>query len=169
MIKRIFFIASLFVLIIGCSNLEFVYNSSFQIMNKIKENTLLSISGDNRNIINSYLLNRIGKAGNNPAYALSIVSNGVIEAVVIGSDATASKFIIKHDLKYTLNNISENCIIFEKKILTKNLYDAKSAGYNFGTDLAEKELSTKNLHSNIDQFINELSINYNNLKCNNEG
>ena len=81
MIKRIFFIASLFVLIIGCSNLEFVYNSSFQIMNKIKENTLLSISGDNRNIINSYLLNRIGKAGNNPAYALSIVSNGVIEAV----------------------------------------------------------------------------------------
>ena len=77
--------------------------------------------------------------------------------------------MIKHNLKYTLSNISNNCIAFEKNILTKNLYDAKSAGYSFGTDLAEKELYTKNLHSNIDQFINELSINYDYLECKNEG
>ncbi len=68
-----------------------------------------------------------------------------------------------------INNINKKCIIFEKNILTNNLYDAKSAGYSFGTDLAEKELSTKNLRSNIDQFLSELSINYNNLKCKNEG
>ena len=169
MIKRIFFITSLFVSIIGCSSLDFVYNNAFQITNKINENTLLSISGDNKDIINSYLISKVGEAGSNPAYALSIVSSGVIEAAVIETDATASKFMIKHDLKYTLNNISKNCIAFEKNISTKNLYDAKSAGYSFGTDLAEKELSTKNLHSNIDQFLNELSINYNNLKCKNEG
>ena len=138
-------------------------------MDKINKNTLLSISGDNKDIINRYLLNKIGDAGNDPAYALSIASNGMIEATVIETDATASKFMIKHDLKYTLNNIGKNCIIFEKNILTKTLYDAKSAGYSFGTDLAEKELSTKNLHSNIDRFLNELSINYNNLKCKNEG
>ena len=77
--------------------------------------------------------------------------------------------MIKHDLKYTLNNISKNCMILEKNILTKILYDAKSAGYSFGTDLAEKELSTKNLHSNIDQFISELSINNDYLECKNEG
>ena len=52
---------------------------------------------------------------------------------------------------------------------TENLYDAKSSGYSFGTDLAEKELSTKNLHSNIDQFLNELLIDDSNLKCKNEG
>ena len=168
MIKKIFFITSLFVLIISCSSLDFVYNTSFQIINKINENTLLSISGDNKDIINSYLLGRIGEAGSNPIYALSIVSNSVIEATVIETDATASKFMIKHDLKYTLNNISKNCIAFEKSILTKNLYDAKSAGYSFGTDLAEKELSAKIQHWNIYQFLNELSINDNNLKCNNE-
>ena len=169
MIKRIFFITSLFVLLISCSGLDFVYNTEYKINNKMNENTLLSISGDNKDIINSYLLSRIGKAGNNPAYALSIVSNGVIEATVIETDATASKFMIKHDLKYTLNDISKNCIAFEKNILTKNLYDAKSAGYSFGTDLAEKELSKKNLHSNIDQFLNELSINFDYLECKNEG
>ena len=167
MIKRIFFLISLLVLIISCSGFEFVYNATS--FDKIKEKTLLSISGDNKEIINRYLLSKVGEAGNNPTYALSIVSNSVIEATVIKIDATASKFMIKHDLKYTLNNISKNCITFEKKILTKNLFDAKSAGYSFGTDLAEKELSIKNLHSNIDQFLNELSINYNNLKCKNEG
>ena len=167
MIKRIFFFIPLLVLIISCSGFEFIYNiASFD---KIKEKTLFSISGDDKDVINSYLLSKIGKAESNPAYALSIVSSGSIEATVIDVDATASKFMIKHDLKYTLNNISKNCIVFEKNILTKILYDAKSAGYSFGTDLAEKELSEKNLYSNIDQFLSELSINYDYLKCKNEG
>ena len=167
MIKRMFFLIPLLVLIISCSDFEFVYNIAK--FDKIKEKTLFSISGDNKEIINSYLLNKIGKAQSDPAYALSIVSSGSIEATVIQADATASKFMIKHDLKYTLNNISKNCMIFEKNILTKILYDAKSAGYSFGTDLAKKELSEKNLHSNIDQFLNELSINYDYLECKNEG
>ncbi len=167
MIKKIFFLIPLLALIISCSGYEFLYNiASFD---KIKEKTLFSISGDDKDIINSYLLSKVGKAGNNPTYILSIVSSGSIEATVIESDATASKFMIKHDLKYTLNNISKNCIIFEKNILTKILYDAKAAGYSFGTDLAAKELSEKNLHSNIDQFLNELSIKYDYLKCKNEG
>ena len=167
MIKKIFCLTLFLAQIISCSTLEFVYNNSDN--NQVNEKTLLSISGDNKDIINGYLLSKIGKTAGNPAYALSIVSSSSIEAMVIEIDATASKFMIKHDLKYTLNNISKNCITFEKNISTKNLYDAKSAGYSFGTDLAEKELSTKNLHSNIDQFLNELSINYNNLKCKNEG
>ena len=167
MIKRIFFLIPLLVLIISCSDFEFVYNiASFD---KIKEKTLFSIRGDDKSVINSYVLNKFGKAGSDPVYVLYIVSDGSIEAVVIESDATASKFMIKHDLKYTLNNMGKNCIIFEKNILTKILYDAKSAGYSFGTDLAEKELSEKNLHSNIDQFLNELSINYDYLECKNEG
>ena len=168
MIKRIFSITALFVIIISCSSFDFVYNTSFQISNKINENTLLSISGDNKDIINSYLTSKIGRAGSKPAYILSIVSSGSIEATVIEIDATASKFMIKHDLKYTLNSVKKNCVIFEKNILTNNLFDAKSAGYSFGTDLAEKELSEKNLRSNIDQFLNELSMNSDDLKCKNE-
>ena len=167
MIKRIFFLIPLLVLIISCSDFEFVYNiASFD---KIKEKTRFSISGDNKDIINSYLFSKIGGAGSELTYILSIVSSESIEATVIEIDATASKFMIKHDLKYTLNNISKNCMIFEKNILTKILYDAKSAGYSFGTDLAEKELSEKNLYSNIDQFLNGLSINYDYLECKNEG
>ncbi len=167
MIKRIFFLNLLSVLIIGCSSLEFVYNTSDN--NKIKYKTLLLITGDNKDIINSYLISKIGDIAGNPVYSLSIDSSSSIDAAVIEIDATASKFMIKHDLKYILNDVFNKCIIFEKNILTKNSFDAKSAGYSFGTDLAEKELSKRNLHSNIDQFLNELSINYNDLKCKNEG
>ena len=167
MIKRIFLLTLLLFLLINCSDLEFVYNTSYN--SKINEKTLLSISGDNKDIINSYLLGKLGGVENSPAYILSIVSSGSIEAAVIETDATASKFMVKHDLKYILNNIGKNCIIAEKNISTENFYDAKSAGYSFGTDLAEKELSERNLHSNIDQFLDELSINYSDLKCNNEG
>ena len=166
MIKRIFFIIPLLALIINCSGFEFVYNIAN--FDKIKEKTLFSISGDNKDIINSYLSNKFGKVGGDPVYILSVVSSESIEAVVIESDATASKFMIKHDLKYKLDNINKKCTVFEKDILTKNSYDAKSAGYSFGTDLAEKELSTKNIHSNIDQFINELSTKFDYLECNNE-
>ena len=167
MIKRIFLLILLLVLIINCSNLEFVYDTSYN--SKIKEKTLLSISGDNKDVINSYLLGKLGEVESNPTYILSIIASSSIEAVVIETDATASKFMISHDLKYILKNIGNNCIIIEKSILTKNIYDAKSAGYSFGTDLAEKELSKKNIHSNTDQFLDELSINYSDLKCKNEG
>ena len=166
MIKKIFLLILLLVLIINCSNLEFVYNSSYN--SKVKEKTLLSISGDNKNIINSYLLNKLGEVKGNPTHILSIVSKSTIEAVVMETDATASKFMIEHDFKYILKNIGNNCIIVEKSILTTYIYETKSAGYSFGTDLAEKELSKKNIHSNIDQFIDELFINYSDLKCKNE-
>ncbi len=166
MIKRIFFLIPLLALIISCSNFEFVYNAAS--FDKTKEKTFFSIRGDNKDIINSYLLKKFGKAESDPIYILYVDSSGSIEAVVIESDATASKFVIKHDLKYKLNNVSKKCTVLEKNILTENLYDAKSAGYSFGTDLAEKELYVKNLHSNIDQFINELSINFDYLECKNE-
>ena len=168
MVKRIFFLIPLLVLIISCSDFEFVHRADNYYIQKFNEKTLFSISGDNKEIINSHLSSKLGEAGSDPAYILSIVSSGSIEATVVKIDATASKFMIKHNLKYTLNNVKKNCVIFEKNILTNNLYDAKSAGYSFGTDLAEKELSTKNLHSNIDQFISELSINYDYLECKNE-
>jgi len=169
MIKRILFLIPLLVVIISCSDFEFVYNSDNYDIKKLNEKTLYSISGDNKDIINSYLSRKIGRAESYPDYILSIVSSGSIEATVIEVDATASKFMIKHNLKYSLNSVKKNCLIFEKNILTKNLYDAKSAGYSFGTDLAEKELSVINLHSNIDQFLNELSINFDYLECKNEG
>ena len=56
------------------------------------------------------------------------------------------------NFKTFFSDNTNNCLLIDKKITTESFYDAKSSGYSFGTDLAEKELSTKNLHSNIDRF-----------------
>ena len=167
MIKKILFLVSSLFLLTCCSNFEFVYETSDFFEYKIKEKTLLSINGDNKDIITSYFIGKIGEVEDGPAYVLSIRSTSSIEAAVIEIDATASKFLIEHNLEYILKNVAENCIIFEKNILTNTLYDAKSAGYSFGTDLAEKELSEQNLRSNIDQYLDELRK-YKDLKCKNE-
>ena len=163
--KRIFFLITLLILIINCSGFEFVYNDTIIMNEKIKEKVQFSISGDNKDIIKRYFISKIGEVGNDPDYTLSIIANSLIKAEVIETDATASKFMIKHDLKYVLTNIENKCIAFEKNILTRNSYDAKSAGYSFGTDIAEREFSKQNLHSNIDQFLNQLSTDSSNLKC----
>ena len=89
-------------------------------------------------------------------------------ASVIEKDATASKFDIEYKINYYLKNRKENCTIMTESIRTISSYDSKSEGYSFGTDLSEKEVSTINIHSNIDNFINNLSILKNNLSCKNE-
>ena len=44
---------------------------------------------------------------------------------------------------YDLYNINKDCKIIELVVSTKDSYDTKSAGYNFGTDISKKETRTK--------------------------
>ena len=55
----------------------------------------------------------------------------------------------------------------KKDIITINSYDSKSEGYSFGTDVAEEEISSINIKSNVDEFINSLDF-INNFACQNE-
>ena len=58
------------------------------------------------------------------------------------------------------------------KIARKLVDVAKKAEVDcikFQTHIAEKEMIAKNLHFNIDQFLSELSINFNYLECLDEG
>ena len=75
MIKKIFFLISLLTLIINCSGFEFVYNTSFETMNKINKNTLVSISGDNKDIINRYSIPK-NSSLKIEVFALSTMNNG---------------------------------------------------------------------------------------------
>ena len=78
-------------------------------------------------------------------------------AAVITKDATASKFNIKYTIIYNLYSLSLDCRIYNNKIVTENNYNAKSAGYSFGTDLSEIEASNNNVVKNINTFISSLN------------
>ena len=156
-------------IIISCSNFEFVYDFPSS-LKKLQNKTLLSLAGDDIDIINSYLLSKLRPLSENKDYdyILIIYSEKNTIASVIEKDATASKFNIEYKINYYLKNRKENCTIITKSIRTNSSYDSKSEGYSFGSDLSEKEVSTINIHSNIDDFINNLSILKNNLSCKNE-
>ena len=88
---------------------------------------------------------------------------------VIEKDATASKFNIEYKINYYLKNRKEkNCTIISRSIRTNSSYDSKSEGYSFGSDFSEKEVSIKIIHSNIDDFMHDLSILKTNFSCKNE-
>ena len=144
---------------------------------KINQENLAKRVGKDRSTINNYL--RLLKLP--PTIQKGIIENkiqmGHARSLITIETSEMQLEVYKKMLanKLSVRNV-ENLVrklsktkSYRKKISTENFYDAKSAGYSFGTDLAEKELSKRNLHSNIDQFLDELSINYSDLKCNNEG
>ena len=154
----------LVTLIVSCQGFEFVYDKSPTIK-LLENNAQVIISGDDISIIKSQLNNFVGTSTSSAGFILLVSSSKISNNVVIKDNQTVSQIEINHILNYSLQKKDGVCVITEAKISTVSTYNLKSSGYSFGTDLAEKELSTKNLHSNIDQFLNELSINYNYLKC----
>ena len=165
MIKKKFIILLVGLFVFSCADLEFVYKSPEDLEN-IGSRTKLSLTGDDIDKINNYVQTKI----KNPirvVFLLSIKSEKKIEASVIEKDATASKFSIEYNINYNLKNILENCLILEKNIITINSYDSKSEGYSFGTDVAEDEVSSITIKSNIDEFFNNLDF-INDFTCKNE-
>ena len=156
-------------IIASCSNFEFVYDFPSSLKN-LQNKTLLSIVGDDIDIINAHLLSKLKPTLPNEDYdyILIIYSEKNKIASVIEKDATASKFNIEYKINYYLKNRKENCTIISKSIKTNSSYDSKSEGYSFGSDFSEKEVSIKIIHSNINDFINHLSILKTNLGCENE-
>jgi len=160
------FFCSIFI---SCSNFEFVYDYPSSIKN-LQNKTLLSLAGDDTDIINSYLLSKLRPLSEKTEYdyILIIYSEKNITASIIEKDATASKFNIEYKINYYLKNRKENCTIINRSIKTNSTFDSKSEGYSFGSDLSESEVSTINVHSNIDNFMNDLSILKKDFSCKNE-
>ncbi len=153
-----FLFCILIIALLGCSNLEFVYNYQDNIKFFHKK-TLVSVSGDDSDVISGYLSSKLKTANDEKStYGLTVKSDKDIDASIIEKDATASKFKIKYNISYKLKNNLENCLLINKKITTESYYDAKSSGYSFGTDVSEKESSVNNLQSNVDEFLNILAI-----------
>ena len=165
MIKKKFIILFICLFVFSCSDLEFVYKKPKDLEN-ISSKTKLSLVGDDIDKINNYVQTKIKKPIRN-VFLLSIKSKKKIIASVIEKDATASKFSIEYNINYSLQNIVENCLILKKDIVTINSYDSKSEGYSFGTDVAEEEVSSINIKSNVDEFFNNLDF-VNNFSCKNE-
>jgi len=164
MIKKKILLLFFSLFIFSCSNFEFVYNSPDE-LNNIKNKTLLSVIGDDANIIDAYAKKSINLPGDTPDFHLTISSEKTVKAIIIDKDATASKFSVEYQLNYILKNLKESCTVTNKTIKNQTTYNSKSEGYSFGSDLSKNEVSTSILQSNIDNFFNDIVVSKINLNC----
>lgn len=153
--KKINLILAIIFLITGCGGFEFVYKKNKN-DSLINNSTKISVDGDDASLILVSFNNIVG-TDKNKKYKLLINSSKKESAEVIDKDATVSKYRVEHFIDYNLYDIQKDCKIFKKTIKTKNLYNVKSAGYSFGTDMSKEEASLENINKNINDFISSLN------------
>ena len=154
--KKIVFILTIILILNNCGGFEFVYKTNkndFLIKNTIN----ISVDGDDADQVYASLRDMVGDKEDNPKYKLLVNSLKNESAAVINKDATASKFKIKYLINYDLYNLYKNCKVFNKEITTVSTFNAKAAGYSFGTDLSQKESAVQNINNNINEFISSLN------------
>ena len=130
--KKLFLI-TVFIFIISCSNVDFVYKEDKNLINPLYEKTEVSVSGFNLNFMSSYLPMFFGE--NKEDYfnlSIKVVQNKTKRSVE--TNQVASK--LRYELKfiYTLVLNEKNCVNFYKELTSSFSINPKSSGYNYGTD-----------------------------------
>ena len=149
--KRLFFV-TLFIFIISCGDIDFVYKEDRNLINPLYEKTEVSTSGLDINFINSYLPMFFGNKKEN-RFSLSIeIEQNKIKRSVEKNQATSK---LKYELKfiYTLVLNKKNCVIFDKELISHFSIIPKSSGYNYGTDSSLEKKYQLAITENLNRFV----------------
>ena len=149
--KNLFFI-SIFIFIISCNDIDFVYKEDKNLINPLYEKTEVKTSGFNINFMKSYLPMFFGenKAGR---FNLSINIEQNKTKSSVKENQAASKLRYEIKLIYTLFLIEKNCVTFNKELISYFSIIPKSSGYNFGTDISLEKKYELAITENLSQFI----------------
>ena len=153
--------------IVGCANLEFVYNDN-RPDDKIQNKIQLSVSGNGKPEIIRYFSEKIGSDEEKGSLVLQVISTKSEKNLVTENDGSTLKSEITRSIEYALLKKKERCLISSKTINTRSIYNSKAAGYNFGTDISIAEISKTNIQDNIDEYLNYILAKYDSFKCVNE-
>ena len=86
-----------------------------------------------------------------------------------GDDKQCCEYCLRtYSRKDNLTKHLKKCKIKTKKIVTSALYNSRADGFNFGTDLGQKEISEQLIKENVDNFLQYLNTKENLLKCTDE-
>ena len=137
--KKLFFV-SIFIFILSCGDIDFVYKEDKNLINPLYEKTEVSTSGLDLIFMNSYLPMFFGNKKED-VFSLSIkIEQKKIKRSVETNQATSK---LRYELKfiYTLILNKKNCVTFDKELVSYFSIIPKSSGYNYGTD-SSLELKT---------------------------
>ena len=159
-----FFYIILFFIITSCNNMEFVYDNNEKAINPLYEKTNVKASGLDVAFLNSYVPMFFG-SNIDSLYELIIkIEEKKTKSSVETNQATSN---LRYELRffYRLVLKEENCVVYEKEIVSFFSIIPKSGGYNYGTDASLDNKYELAISENFDQFISLLSdININNCR-----
>ena len=153
--KRLFFV-SIFIFIISCGDIDFIYKEDKNLINPLYEKTEVSVSGFNLNFMSSYLPMFFGESEEH-TYNLQInIDEKKTKRSVETNQATSN---LRYELRfyYTLTSIKKDCITYEKEIVSYFSIIPKSSGYNYGTDSSLEKKYELAIGDNLNQFVSILS------------
>ena len=153
--KKLFFIF-LFCFVVSCGGVEFVYKNEKNPINPLYQKTKVITSGTDLSFMNSYLPMYFGES-DEYAYSLQInVNEKKTKRSVETNQATSN---LRYELRfyYTLTSIKNDCVTFEKEIISYFSIIPKSSGYNYGTDTSLEKKYELAISDNLNQFVSILS------------
>ena len=149
--KRLFLI-SIFVFIISCGDIDFIYKEDKNLINPLYEKTEVITSGFNINFMNSYLPMFFGNNKDN-LFNLSIkIEQNKTKRSVETNQATSK---LRYELKfiYSLVLNEKNCVTFNKELISYFSIIPKSSGYNYGTDTSLEKKYELAITENLNRFV----------------
>lgn len=146
----------IFLFISSCNGIEFVYKEKTHVINPLYEKTKVSTSGVDINFINSYLPMLFGQ-NSEDLFNLSIKIDEKKTKISVEKNQAVSNLRYELRFKYTLISKENNCITYEKELLSYFSIIPKSSGYNYGSDTSLEKKYELAVTENLNQFISKLS------------
>ena len=149
--KKLFFI-TIFIFIISCSGIDFIYKEDKNLINPLYGKTEVGTSGLDINFMNSYLPMFFGNKNEDRFSLLIKIEQDKIKKSVETNQATSK---LRYELKfiYTLILNEKSCVIFDKELVSYFSIIPKSSGYNYGTDTSLEKKYQLAVTENLNRFV----------------
>ena len=153
--KNLLFITFI-IYLTSCNEVDFVYKNEQNLVNPLYQKTEVSTSGLKINFISSYMPMFFGD-NKEDVYDLLINIEEKKTKRSVETNQTVSN--LRYELKfiYTLIYKNEDCITYEKELVSNFSIIPKSSGYNYGTDSSLETKYELAITDNLNRFVSILS------------
>ena len=156
----------IFVFVVGCGEINFVYKDRINLTNPIYAKTNFNISGNETATIQRYLIQYLGEVSD-PQFFLDLTVTEKKTKRSVQVNQAIAKLDYSLEFNYYLTNNAINCPVYNKNITSRFSYVPKSSGYNYGSDQSLTKLYELAYKKNLEDFMRLISE-ANISKCINE-
>lgn len=141
----------MFFLLTSCGGIDFVYKDESKNSNPLLNKTEFFLGGKEIPFIAQNASLYFGQT-NNPSYNLNINIDVIEKKKSVQKNQALSKLDYELGFNYNLFDANE-CLLYNKYIVTRFSYIPKSAGYNFGSDQSLDKLYDLATEENFEYFL----------------